>query len=327
MKAAFEEHGFSDLFEDPVSLKGWLRNYARIREEFRNVDLEYLMDSAPAMRDFLAKNKNSLEELKELQALKDKCAHLENMLTKSNKDLASCRAELESCKTELAAYKEICPSLDELRKMKEEAGQYRTLKKLKKNQDKELEELRRLLEEKERERLEALEKERLMALKYKELDIFKLDIIARELKALDNELSAVGKGAKMLNNDAHRLRNMDEREQIAPYGDKILDQCKDLRAHIRDVIQKCLNETQRMHIGVAIEDHMAAGELKDGGVMAGYVCEEVDKPDYGSSKAARLCQDDAIKRDVTSRQSGRQSPTTLPAIASGRRTPSTPKLE
>jgi len=82
--------------------------------------------------------------------------------------------------------------------------------------DKELEEMRKLLEQKERERLEALEKERLMARKYKELDIFKLDIIARELKAIDNEFSAVGKTAKMLSNDASRLKNYDEKEQIAP---------------------------------------------------------------------------------------------------------------
>merc|ERR1719373_1183923 len=106
--------------------------------------------------------------------------------------------------------------------------------KLKKAADAEVAEARRQLEQKEKERLEALEKERLMALKYKELDIFKLDIIARELKALDNELTAVGKTAKMLITDAHRLRNMDEREQISPHGDNVLDQCKDLRAHIRD---------------------------------------------------------------------------------------------
>ena len=39
-----------------------------------------------------------------------------------------------------------------------------------------------------------------------ELDIFKLDIIARELKALDNELGRVGGGVKSLHQDAGRLR-------------------------------------------------------------------------------------------------------------------------
>jgi len=315
MKAAFEEHGFSDMFEDPYTLKGWLKSYTRIREEFRNVGLEYLMDSPPAMRDFLQKNKDAAEQLKEMQNLKDKVELLDKMLTKSNKDLETARAELAAVKVELAAYKELCPSLEELRRMKEEAGQYRNMKKLKKAQDKELEELRKLLEEKERERAEAAERERIMALKYKELDIFKLDIIARELKAIDGELTRVGRTAKDLLTDASRLKNLDEKEQITPHGDHVLDQCKEMRAHIRDVINKCLSETQRMHIGVAVDDPLAAHELKEGGVMAGYIIEEMDKPDYGSSKAARLVQNDALARESHSRGGS------LPIIGAGRRTP------
>merc|ERR1719229_627974 len=135
---------------------------------------------------------------------------------------------------------------------------------MKKALDKELEEMREQLDQKEKERLEALEKERLMSLKYKELDVFKLDVIARELKALDNELSLTGKATKALLTDAARLRNMDEREQISPHGDLILDQCKDLRAHIRDVINQCFSDMTKLHVGVAIDDPMKAGELKDG---------------------------------------------------------------
>ena len=37
----------------------------------------------------------------------------------------------------------------------------------------------------------ALENERQMAMKYRELDVFKLDVIARELKKLDKELEAL----------------------------------------------------------------------------------------------------------------------------------------
>jgi len=314
MRNVFEEFGFSELFEDPYTLKGFLRTYGRIREEFKNVGMEYLLDSPQAMKDFLAKYLSGQTELQDLQALREKLALLEAALAKSNKDLEAARTELASVKTELAAYKEICPTLDELKKMKEEAGQFRTLKKLKRAQDKELEDLKKLLEDKERERAEALERERLMALKYKELDIFKLDIIARELKGLDNELTGVGRTAKNLLTDASRLRNLDEKEAIGPHGDHILDQCKDLRAHIRDVINKCLNETQRMHIGVAVDDHLAAGALKDGGVMAGWICEEVDRPDHGHSKAGKLCQNDALAREVA------QNGGTLPLI-NGRRTP------
>jgi len=332
LKKAFEEHGHADKFEDPTyTLSGFLKTYGKIREEFRNVDLEYLMDSPVAMRDFLQKNKEAAQQLKELQDLRDKLVLLESLLDKANKEIAGMKDEL----AEFAKWKAICPSLEELKKMKEEAGQYRTLKKLKKAQDKELEDLRQLLADKERERAEALERERLMAMKYKELDIFKLDIIARELKVLDQELNLIGKAAKAMLTDASRLKNMDERENIAPHGDKILDQCKDHRSHIRDVINKCLSETQKFHIGVALEDHMAAGELKDGGVMAGYVCEEVEagkdvttkmeRPDHGhgNSKAARLRQDDELKREREMHREGQhsQSKGSLPKIDPGRRSP------
>jgi len=317
LKEAFEKNNFSELFEDPVyNLNGFLKNYARVREEFKNVDLEYLMDAAPAMRDFLAKHLAGQEELKELRLLRDKAERLEKTLAKCQRDLAATKAELDGCKTELTRYKEVCPTVEELLKMREEAGQFRTVKKLKKNAEKELEEMRRLLEEKEKERLDALERERIMALKYKELDIFKLDIIARELKALDNELSMVGKTAKALLHDAARLKNFDEKEQITPHGDNVLEQCKDLRAHIRDVIHKCLSETQKMHVGVAIDDHMAAGELKDGGVMAGFVVTEVERPDHGSSKAAKLRQHDEVSRE------GAKSCASLPQLPpSGRQSP------
>lgn len=165
------------------------------------------------------------------------------------------------------------------------------------NADGELAELRRELEEKERERQEALERERLIAIRYKELDIFKLDIIARELKALDNELGLVGKEAKFLQQSAGRLKDFGEQQQIHQHGSKMLDQCVQLRSHIRDVINKCLSETQKLHIGAATDDPTAAGELKDGGVMSGWVCESVDAPDYGSSKAARLRHADEMSRE------------------------------
>ncbi|OLQ00349.1 Fructose-bisphosphate aldolase [Symbiodinium microadriaticum] len=154
---------------------------------------------------------------------------------------------------------------------------------------------------------EALERERMMAIKYKELDIFKLDIIARELKSLDNELGLVGKEAKFLQQSAGRLKDFGDQQQILQHGSKMLDQCVQLRSHIRDVIHKCLSETQKLHIGApAIDDPLAAGELKDGGVMAGFVCEEVDAPVHGSSKAARLRQGDEMARERRI-QSGRPS--------------------
>merc|ERR1712100_669411 len=155
--------------------------------------------------------------------------------------------------------------------------------------------MKKQLEDKEAERQEALERERQMALKYKELDIFKLDVIARELKALDNELGYLGKEVKMMQTDVNRMRHMEDQSQMGQHSDKMMGQCVDLRAHIRDVINKCLSETQKLHIGVAIDDPERAGVLQDGGKMAGYVLEEVDIPDHGNSKAGKLRQADEMK--------------------------------
>mmetsp|Transcript_7236 Transcript_7236/g.17149 ORF Transcript_7236/g.17149 Transcript_7236/m.17149 type:complete len:218 (+) Transcript_7236:1-654(+) len=206
----------------------------------------------------------------------------------------------------LAAFEAI-GDLESMKRWKSEASELRALMRAKGNVDSELAELRAMLEEKERERQEALERERMMAIKYKELDIFKLDIIARELKSLDNELGLVGKEAKFLQQSAGRLKDFGDQQQILQHGSKMLDQCVQLRSHIRDVIHKCLSETQKLHIGApAIDDPLAAGELKDGGVMAGFVYEEVDAPAHGSSKAARLRQGDEMARERRI-QSGRPS--------------------
>lgn len=133
-----------------------------------------------------------------------------------------------------------------------------------------------------------------MALTYKELDIFKLDVIARELKGLDNELGRVGTEVKTLVSEAGNLKNFDEQQRIGQQAGRTLDTCKLLRAHIRDVIKKCLSETQKMHIGVAIDDNTAAGELKDGGAMIAAVYEEIERPDHGNSIAAKLRQQDEV---------------------------------
>jgi len=296
LRKAFEEFGFSDLFEDPYNLKGFLRNYAKLRDAFRELGLEYLLDSAAAMRDFLKGHTSGEKELLDLRAKASRLEEVEEKLRRRDEELARAKEEAKSLRERLAAY-EAVGDLESFKRWKSEAAELRALMRAKGNADSELAELRRILEEKERERQEALERERLMAIKYKELDIFKLDIIARELKALDNELGMVGKEAKFLQHSAGRLKEFGEQQQIHQHGCKMLDQCVQLRAHIRDVINKCLSETQKLHIGAAIDDHLAAGELKDGGVMAGFVCEEVEASVHGSSKAARLRQADEMNRE------------------------------
>jgi len=296
LRKAFEEYGFSELFEDPYNLKGFLRNYAKLRDAFRDLGLEYLLDSAAAMKDFLAGHTSGEKELLDLRAKASRLEEVEEKLRRREDELAKAREEAKHLRERLSAF-EAVGDLESLKRWKSEAAELRSLMRAKGNVDSELAELRRQLEEKERERQEAMERERLMAIKYKELDIFKLDIIARELKSLDNELGLVGKEAKFLQQSAGRLKDFGDQQQILQHGSKMLDQCVQLRSHIRDVIHKCLSETQKLHIGAAIDDPLAAGELKDGGVMAGFVYEEVEAPDYGSSKAARLRQGDEMLRE------------------------------
>lgn len=300
LQQACDEFGFPELFEDPYNLKGFLRNYGKIREVYRDANLEYLLDSSAAMREFILKNG---QDGAELQAARERAAHLDRLekeLLQSRKDLKKALDAAEALRKKLGLY-EALGSVDDVKKWKKQSGDYAKLQEQKCLVDMMLDELRAELERKERERLEALERERLMALKYKELDIFKLDIIARELKALDGELGLVGQGCKALGIDAGRLKDYGEQQKIAFHGTKMLDQCQQLRAHIRDVISKCLSETQKMHIGVALDDHLAAGQLKDGGVMAGYVCEP-ELPDHGNSSAAKLRQGDEMKRDRQQRR-------------------------
>eukprot|EP00928_Gymnodinium_smaydae_P070386 TRINITY_DN54230_c0_g1_i1.p1 TRINITY_DN54230_c0_g1~~TRINITY_DN54230_c0_g1_i1.p1 ORF type:complete len:1256 (+),score=298.71 TRINITY_DN54230_c0_g1_i1:59-3826(+) len=342
MQKVFQECGLPELFEDPYTLRNFLQNYNKIREAFRNAGIEYLLDSAGAMRDFLTKkaegdsdHREAQERISKLEEeLRAKAASLE-AAEKRASDLAAklkqSTAESDRVRERLAAYESL-GDLESLRNWKNDAAEMKRLRQERADYDERMSSMKNELERKEQERQEALERERIMALKYKELDIFKLDIIARELKALDSELGLAGKEVKSLQQDTGRLKNYDEQQQIGLHGSKLLDQCHALRAHIRDVINKCLSETQKLHVGIAIDDHLAAGELKDGGVMAGWVCEEIDAPDYGSSKAGKLRQGDEMardrrmhpetlrKREELPRLSSPQ-PGALPKIASGRSSP------
>eukprot|EP00933_Yihiella_yeosuensis_P017902 TRINITY_DN14880_c0_g1_i1.p1 TRINITY_DN14880_c0_g1~~TRINITY_DN14880_c0_g1_i1.p1 ORF type:complete len:474 (-),score=163.57 TRINITY_DN14880_c0_g1_i1:57-1478(-) len=301
LRKAFEEMGFPELFEDPYNLKGFLNNYRKLREAFRELGLEYLLDSSGAMKDFLAGHSSGEKELLELRAKAARLDEVERKLAAREKELEKSKQEAKELREKLSAY-EAVGDLESFKRWKIEAGELRMLEKMKGVTDAEMAELKRLLEEKEQERLDALERERIMALKYKELDIFKLDIIARELKLLDNELGHVGKSVKFFQNDVQRMKNYDEQKSMEEHGSKMMDQCHGLRGHIRDVINKCLSETQKLHIGAATDDHTAAGVLQDGGVMAGWVQEEIEVPDYGSSKAAHLRHKDEMTRDRRMRQ-------------------------
>merc|ERR1712190_213751 len=168
----------------------------------------------------------------------------------------------------------------------------------------------------EQQRQDALQQWKVMFDRYKELDIFKLDIIAREMKTVLNKVGLAEKSTKELQDDAKKLKDYGEKQKFNASGAEMQDQCKQIAAHVHDVILKCLNEKQRMHIGVATDNEYQAddrrdGRLQEGGSMIYNIKEEADKsalmslanvgagkverPNYGSSAAGRLSRDDAVR--------------------------------
>ena len=194
MKKAFDETGFANLFDDPYDLKGFLRNYAKLRDAFRELGLEYLLDSSAAMREFLAGHSQGEKELQELRERTAKLDAVEASLSERDQEIRRLRNQAVALQKRLATYEGI-GSIDEFKQWKLEASHLASVEKAKAKIDAELAACRQELADKELDRLAALERERLMQLRYKELDVFKLDVIARELKALDNELGFVGKEA------------------------------------------------------------------------------------------------------------------------------------
>merc|ERR1712083_1265302 len=116
-KGAFEENGFPDLFDDPYNLKGFLKNYSKVREAFKGIGLEYLMDSAGAMRDWLAKHGDGEAELKELRLEVARLQEVERKLAQQDAALAKAQADLAALRDELAQYKAL-GDLESLREAK-----------------------------------------------------------------------------------------------------------------------------------------------------------------------------------------------------------------
>lgn len=123
----------------------------------------------------------------------------------------------------------------------------------------------------EEESAKAKARERLLELKYAELDVFKLDVIARELKNIDKHVELIRSESKGLEVSAKKFQSFADQNTGAKVASSLLDFSGKLRGTVRDIIDRCLSETQKFHIGSALQDAKAAGVLKDGGRMAGYV--------------------------------------------------------
>lgn len=173
--------------------------------------------------------------------------------------------------------------------------------------------LREEMEAKEAERLRALEMCEQMRVRYAQLDVFKLDIIARELKKTDQGLESLRREAKDIGDSLKgRAGGEGDRERAMHQALMMVQHGQDLRAHVRDIIERCLSETQKLHIGAAVVDNMAAGELQSGGVLGGWVDAKKVQPSeeheaggvlaaHGNSRAARLRQGDEVRRDTEMR--------------------------
>jgi len=316
VKAAFDEFGLGDLIDDPYFAKGWLKNYSRIQDAFKEAGLDYLLSSAGAMKDFLAKAAASGAALEGMGDLASKLSDLESELQQKDSALQRANAENQKLKKSLAAFEQL-GSVDELQRLKDENITLRNKSKNASAINARIRELERELANKEQDRLDALEREKVMFSRYKELDIFKLDIIAREMKGVLKKVEITRNQSKSLKDQANKLKDYSDRRQIEGCGNEMLDGCRQTEAHIHDVLLKCFSETQRRHVGIATNNEYRAddrrdGRLLEGGTMIYNVQEEmeisakaslvhvrgspeVERTDYGSSKAAPAYRDDTLQ--------------------------------
>jgi hypothetical protein len=159
---------------------------------------------------------------------------------------------------------------------------------------------------------EAVEREEYLIERYKELDIFKLDQIARELKDVLKKVEVTEQHTKQLKNDARQFKDYHDKRRTEVDGDVIIDDCRQTEAHINDVILKCFNEMQRRHIGVATDNENRAKSRRDGRVLdGGSMFYKVDEDDEGD--ACQLPAEDMVCT-VASRIWSASSPRGIPQM-------------
>lgn len=114
--------------------------------------------------------------------------------------------------------------------------------------------------------------------RYKELSVFKLDVIARELRSFERKLEAQRVDIQLLRRTSTKqLQNSDDQDWLALRCIDLVASCRELKSHVQDVIHKCLSETQKLHIGSHIDEPRKAGQLSHGGWLSGNF-EEVPGP-------------------------------------------------
>merc|ERR1719502_1264650 len=140
-------------------------------------------------------------------------SQLEQEVQKKESALQRANAEIADLKKMLAAY-EALGTVDQLQRLKDEVITLRDAMKNGSAMNSRIRELERILAQKEQERLDALAREKVMFSRYKELDIFKLDVIAREMKGVLKKVELQEKNVKQLKVDGERFKDYSDKKQV-----------------------------------------------------------------------------------------------------------------
>mmetsp|Transcript_40039 Transcript_40039/g.89779 ORF Transcript_40039/g.89779 Transcript_40039/m.89779 type:complete len:621 (-) Transcript_40039:160-2022(-) len=123
----------------------------------------------------------------------------------------------------------------------------------------------------------AVESEARAKLRLLDLDIFRLDVIARELKRVDENLGVLAERAGERGGASSEAGADAAATQGARHGRPLsTESVAWCRGHIKDVITQCLKETHKLHIGAPLDDPGANGEkIREAGTK-GYLIVEAD---------------------------------------------------
>lgn len=101
LQKSFEECGYP---------QGFLRHYSQLREAFRQLGLEDLLDNVQAMKHFFA-NHTKQEELVYLRAAASRVDEVEDQLKQRDEEVARVRQENQALRERLAAFEDVSQSI------------------------------------------------------------------------------------------------------------------------------------------------------------------------------------------------------------------------
>eukprot|EP00658_Telonema_sp_P-2_P082587 TRINITY_DN875_c0_g2_i1.p1 TRINITY_DN875_c0_g2~~TRINITY_DN875_c0_g2_i1.p1 ORF type:complete len:277 (-),score=93.04 TRINITY_DN875_c0_g2_i1:367-1197(-) len=97
------------------------------------------------------------------------------------------------------------------------------------------------------------DREKALLAELQQLDIYKLDLIARELKKIERGIGRCRSEAHDLVNHSQTLSSPADKESTHGCASSLLRQLEENREAIKQTIQQCLSELQKYHIGSGIK--------------------------------------------------------------------------